>query len=150
MERGPWKLKGFEKRKAPAPLRSWLGNTSFRAANRQGVRAFGFFTDTFWREMRPPPWRSEETLNDSRRAYRIKSAVRGVLNAENGTRLTELPAGAVLSLSSLVPNAKGMIEGTSGDKTVLVFLNDLEEKAELMNVRIPPASVRIVSALSQR
>jgi hypothetical protein len=73
-----------------------------------------------------------------------------VLNAENGTRLTELPAGAVLSLSSLVPNAKGMIEGTSGDKTVLVFLNDLEEKAELMNVRIPPASVRIVSALSQR
>ena len=95
-------------------------------------------------------WRSEETLTDSRRAYRIKSAVRGVLNAENGSRLTELPAGAVFSLISLVPNENGMIEGTSGDKRVLVFLNDLEHKAELMNVRIPPASVRITSALSQR
>jgi hypothetical protein len=61
-----------------------------------------------------------------------------------------VPAGAVLTLTSLVPNANGMIEGTSGDRTVLVFLHDLEEKAELMNVRIPPASVRIVSELSPR
>lgn len=107
-------------------------------------------TETIRPEMRLPEWRGEETLTDSRRAYRIKSAVRGVLNADNGSRLTELPAGAVFSLTSLVPNATGMIEGTSGDKTVLVFLHDLEEKAELMNVRIPPASVRIVSELSQR
>ena len=85
-------------------------------------------------------------MSDSRRAYRIKSAVRGVFNS----RLTEVPAGAVLTLTSLVPNANGMIEGTSGDRTVLVFLHDLEEKAELMNVRIPPASVRIVSELSPR
>jgi hypothetical protein len=73
-----------------------------------------------------------------------------VANAENGSRLTELPAGSVFSLTSLVPNANGMIEGTSGEKTVLVFRHDLEEKAELMNVRIPPASVRIVPQLSER
>ncbi|HLK22317.1 MAG TPA: hypothetical protein VKT81_25395 [Bryobacteraceae bacterium] len=89
-------------------------------------------------------------MTDSKRAYRIKSAVRGVLTAENGSLLTEIPAGVVLSLTSLVPNASGMIEGTSGDKRVLVFLHDLEEKAELINVRIPPASVRIASAVSQR
>jgi hypothetical protein len=87
-------------------------------------------------------------LTESKKAYRIKSAVRGVLNSENGSRLTELPAGSVFSLTSMVPHANGMIEGTSGEKTVLVFLNDLEQKAELMNVRIPPASVRIVSQLS--
>jgi hypothetical protein len=89
-------------------------------------------------------------LTDSRRAYRIKSAVRGVLNVDDGSRLTELPAGVVFSLTSLVPNANGMIEGTSGDKTMLVFLHDLEQKAELMNVRVPPASVRIVPQLSER
>jgi hypothetical protein len=100
--------------------------------------------------MRLSQLRSEVTLTESKKAYRIKSAVRGVLNSENGSRLTELPAGVVFSLTSLVPNSNGMIEGTSGDKTVLVFLHDLEQKAELMNVRIPPASVRIVSELSQR
>ena len=73
-----------------------------------------------------------------------------MIHGDNGSRLTELPAGTVFSLTSLVPNANGMIEGTSGERTVLVFLNDLVEKAELMNVRIPPASVRIVSQLSER
>lgn len=89
-------------------------------------------------------------MAESRKAYRIKSAVRGVMNAETGSRLTELPAGSVFSLSSMVPHANGMIEGTSGDKTVLVFLHDLEQKAELMNVRIPPASVRVAPQLSER
>ncbi len=89
-------------------------------------------------------------MTESRKAYRFKSAVRAVIHAENGSRLTELPAGTVFSLTSLVPNANGMIEGTSGETKVLVFRNDLEQRAELMNVRIPPASVRIVSQLSER
>lgn len=84
------------------------------------------------------------------RLYRIKNAVRAVVPEENGSRLTELPAGAVFSLTNLAPDSNGMIEGTTGERTVLLFLNDLEERAELMNVRIPPATVRIVPEVSQR
>jgi hypothetical protein len=43
-----------------------------------------------------------------------------------------------------------MIEGTSGELTVLLFLNDLEERAELMNVRVPPATVRAMPEISQQ
>jgi hypothetical protein len=83
------------------------------------------------------------------RVYRIKNAVRAVIAAGGGTRLTELPAGAVFSLTNLEPDANGMIEGTSGECTALLFLNDLEERAELMNVKIPSASVRISPEVSQ-
>ena len=84
------------------------------------------------------------------RLYRIKNAVRAVATEENGSRLTELPAGAVFSLTNLEPDSTGMIEGTSGERTVLLFLNDLEERAELMNVRVPPATVRAVPEISQQ
>jgi hypothetical protein len=83
------------------------------------------------------------------RAYRIKHAVRAVVTENNGSRLTELPAGAVFSLTNIEADPNGMIEGTSGDRTVLLFLNDLQERAELMNVKIPSATVRIVPQLSQ-
>jgi hypothetical protein len=83
------------------------------------------------------------------RVYRIKDAVRAVVAEGGGTRLTELPAGAVFSLANLEPDANGMIEGTSGDCTALLFLNDLEERAELMNVKIPSAGVRISPEVSQ-
>ena len=83
------------------------------------------------------------------RVYRIKNAVRAVVTEDSGCRLTELPAGAVFSLTTIEPNSNGMIEGTSGERTVLVFLNDLEQRAELMNIKIPPATVRVVPELSQ-
>jgi hypothetical protein len=84
------------------------------------------------------------------RLYRIKNAVRAIAPEENGSRLTELPAGAVFSLTTLEPDSNGMIQGTTGERNVRVFLNDLEERAELMNVRIPPATVRIMPEVSQR
>jgi hypothetical protein len=83
------------------------------------------------------------------RVYRIKNAVRAVITENSGSRLTELPAGSVFSLTTMAPDANGMIEGTSGERTVLVFLNDLEHRAEPMNIKIPPASVRVVPELSQ-
>jgi hypothetical protein len=83
------------------------------------------------------------------RVYRIKNAVRAVVTEETGCRLTELPAGAVFSLTTMQPDANGMIEGTSGERTVLLFLNDLEQRADLMNIKIPPATVRVVPELSQ-
>jgi hypothetical protein len=83
------------------------------------------------------------------RLYRIKNAVRAVATEESGNRLTELPAGAVFSLTNVEPDSNGMIEGTSGELTVLLFLNDLEERAELMNVRIPAATVRVAPEISQ-
>jgi hypothetical protein len=83
------------------------------------------------------------------RVYRINDAVRAVVTEDSGCRLTELPAGAVFSLTTMEPDSNGMIEGTSGERTVLVFLNDLEQRAELMNVKIPPATVRVVPELSQ-
>jgi hypothetical protein len=55
----------------------------------------------------------------------------------------------VLSLTNVEPDSNGMIEGTSGERTALVFLNDLEERAELMNIRIPSAAVRVVPGISQ-
>jgi hypothetical protein len=82
--------------------------------------------------------------------YRIKNAVRAVISEENGSRLTELPPGAVFFLTNLEPDSNGMIEGTSDHLTVLLFRNDLEERAELMNIRISPASVRVTPELSQR
>ena len=83
------------------------------------------------------------------RVYRIKNAVRAVVIEESRHRLTELPAGAVLSLTNVEPDSNGMIEGTSGERTALVFLNDLEERAELMNIRVPSAAVRVVPGISQ-
>jgi hypothetical protein len=84
------------------------------------------------------------------RVYRIKNAVRAVVIDESCNRLTELPAGAVLSLANVEPDSNGMIEGTSDERSVLVFLNDLGERAELMNIKIPSASVRVVPEFSQR
>jgi hypothetical protein len=81
--------------------------------------------------------------------YRINNAVRAVVSAESGLRLTELPAGSVFFPMTLEPDANGMVEGTSNDRSVLIFLNDLTEKSELMNIRIPPATVRIVPGASQ-
>jgi hypothetical protein len=83
------------------------------------------------------------------RVYRIKNAVRAVVTGGCGSRLTELPAGAVFSLTNVEADANGMIEGISGERTLLLFLHDLEERAEIMNVKIPPATVRIVPELSQ-
>ena len=83
------------------------------------------------------------------KVYRINNAVRAVVAAESGLRLTELPAGSVFFPTTLEPDANGMIEGTSNDRSVLIFLNDLTEKSKLMNVRIPPATVRIVPEVSQ-
>jgi hypothetical protein len=83
------------------------------------------------------------------RVYRIKNAVRAVATDDSGCRFTELPAGAVFSLTTMQPDSNGMIEGTSGGRSVLVFLNDLEQKAELMNIRIPPATVRVVPEMSR-
>jgi hypothetical protein len=83
------------------------------------------------------------------RVYRIKNAVRAVVTEGSGCRLTELPPGAVFSLTAVEPDPNGMIEGTSSERTVLVFLRDLEQKAELMNIKIPPATVRVVPELSQ-
>ena len=59
------------------------------------------------------------------KVYRIKNAVRAVVSAESGYRLTELPAGSVFFPTSLEPDANGMIEGTSNDEGVLIFLKDL-------------------------
>jgi hypothetical protein len=84
------------------------------------------------------------------RVYRIKNAVRAVLIGESSNRLTELPAGAVLSLANIEPDSNGMIEGTSDERSVLVFLNDLGERAELMNIKIPSASVRVAPEMSER
>jgi hypothetical protein len=83
------------------------------------------------------------------KAYRINNAVRAVVSAESGVRLTELPAGSVFFPTALEPNANGMIEGTSNNRSVLIFLHDLTEKCELMNIRIPSATVRIGPAPSQ-
>jgi hypothetical protein len=83
------------------------------------------------------------------RVYRIKNAVRAVLTENSGSRLTELPAGSVVSLTTMEPDSTGMIVGTSGERTVQVFLNDLEHRAELMNIKIPPATVRVVPQLSR-
>jgi len=69
---------------------------------------------------------------------------------ESCNRLTELPAGAVLSLTNVEPDSNGMIEGTSGERSVLVFLNDLGERAEVMNIKIPSASVRVAPEISHR
>jgi hypothetical protein len=84
------------------------------------------------------------------RVYRIKNAVRAVVIDESCNRLTELPAGAVLSLTNVEPDSNGMIEGTSGERSVLVFLNDLGERAEVMNIKIPSASVRVAPEISHR
>ena len=62
-------------------------------------------------------------------------------DAANGER--------VFSLTNVEPDSNGMIEGTSGELTVLLFLNDLKERAELMNVRIPAATVRVTPEISQ-
>ncbi len=83
------------------------------------------------------------------RVYRINDAVRAVVTKNSGCRLTELPAGSVFSLTTMEPDSSGLIEGTSGELTVQVFLNDLEQRAELMNIKIPPATVRVVPELSQ-
>ena len=83
------------------------------------------------------------------KVYRIKHAVRALLSTGTGFQLTELPAGSVFSTATLEPKENGMIEGTSNERKVLIFLNDLTEKSELMNIKIPPATVRIAPQASR-
>ncbi len=78
--------------------------------------------------------------------YRITSPVRAVVQADNGSKLTELPTGSVLVLTNLEGDSNGMIEATSNDRSVLIFLNDLEDKSEPMNIKVPSATVRISPA----
>lgn len=77
------------------------------------------------------------------KVYRITNVVRAVLLTDSGSQLTELPAGSLFSLSNTEPNSNGMVEGTSNERSVMIFLNDLEERSEVMNVRVPSAGVRI-------
>ena len=83
------------------------------------------------------------------KVYRIKSPIRVVVAEESTHRLTELAAGAVLFLTNLAPDSNGMIEGKCDELSVLLFSHDLEDRAELMNIKRPSAGVRIVPELSQ-
>ena len=83
------------------------------------------------------------------KVYRINNTVRVVIADGDNCRLTELPAGAIFVLTNLNPDSNGMIEGTWDDRRVLLFLHDLEERAEPMNVKIPSAAVRVIPELTQ-
>jgi hypothetical protein len=68
-------------------------------------------------------------------AYRLKHAIVVVARNENDYRLTELPTGSVFLPTTPNPDANGMIEGTCDGGTMLVFVADLEARAELLNIR---------------
>ncbi len=68
-------------------------------------------------------------------AYRLKHSIVVVARNDNDFRLTELPTGSVFLPTALKPDANGMIEGRCNGDTMLVFMADLEARAEPFNIR---------------
>ena len=62
-------------------------------------------------------------------AYRLKDALMAVVQ-EDISRLIELPAGAMFYCHNPNPDTHGMIKGMCKGHMVLLFLCDLEERAE--------------------
>lgn len=63
-------------------------------------------------------------------SYRLKRPVTVVAQHGSSTSLRELPAGSVVLVDGRAQGHNGMIDGTCSGKNVLVFLRDLEERAE--------------------
>ena len=68
-------------------------------------------------------------------AYRLKHSIVVVARNENDNGLTELPTGSVFLPTVPNPDANGMIEGECDGDTMLVFVADLEARAEPFNTR---------------
>jgi len=56
-----------------------------------------------------------------------------VIRDMSGYKLRELPAGTVFLPTASKPDCNRMIDGTCGTDVVLIFLRDLEERAEPMD-----------------
>ena len=64
-------------------------------------------------------------------AYRLKDPLMAVVQ-DDISRLIELPAGTMFYCSNPNPDTHGMIKGTCKGHMVLLFLCDLEERAEAL------------------
>jgi hypothetical protein len=62
--------------------------------------------------------------------YRLKPSIMVVIRETTGYKLRELPAGSVFLPAGSSPDSNRMIDGTCGDAVALMFLRDLEERAE--------------------
>ena len=77
----------------------------------------------------------------SGKAYRLNAPITVVIRDERRYRLVELPAGSIVLAANWQPDANGMIDGTCKGNSVLLFLRDLEERAEPIAAKKPAAQV---------
>jgi hypothetical protein len=80
--------------------------------------------------------------------YRLISSCAAV-DETDCRKVIQLPAGTVIFPDSTRPDVAGMIEGVCDGHTMKVFACDLEERAERVEIRKPPATVRCMSSASR-
>jgi hypothetical protein len=73
--------------------------------------------------------------------YRLKSSCAAVRDCE---KVIQLPVGSLIFPNSTTPDEAGMIEGTCNGHTVRIFACDLDERAERIDIRKKPATVRAI------
>jgi hypothetical protein len=70
--------------------------------------------------------------------YQLKSSCAAVRDCD---KVIQLPVGSLISPTSTTPDAGGMIQGICDGHAVRMFASDLEERAERIEIRKPPATV---------
>jgi len=69
--------------------------------------------------------------------YRLFKPIPVVIQEPDSRRLDHLPAGSELVCADAPPDQNGMVNGTCKDRSLLVFLCDLEDRAEAIAHRAP-------------
>ena len=85
--------------------------------------------------------------------YRLFKPIPVVIQERNSRRLDHLPAGSEVVCADAPPDQNGMVQGTYKDSSLLVFLCDLEERAEAIAHRAPTnerVAHEIISKLGDR
>ena len=77
--------------------------------------------------------------------YRITGLCPAV-DESDGRRLIHLPVGSLMFPTTTIADSAGMVAGVCDGRTVKVFVRDLEERAERLEIRQPPATVRVMPA----
>ena len=66
-------------------------------------------------------------------SYRLKSPIVGVAHSPTGIHITQIDTGVVLDMEKEKPGRTGMVEMVYQGRMVEVFLEDLLQRAELVD-----------------
>lgn len=82
--------------------------------------------------------------------YKLTSNCAAVLHDSDCEKVVPLPIGSLIFPTTTIPDEAGMIAGVCEGQAVRLFVRDLEERAERIEIRKPPATVRAMPAPLER